>query len=200
MLFKNRSTALNVDQDTVVGVPRNRLPRDRVEKRDEIVSSATALFTDSGYDQASMTRVAHHAGVTPTTIYWYFPDKDAVLVAVVSRVLQTVLDRYLELEPSPLDERILWVVDQLQSYHRLVDAVHTRSAFSTEVDEWHNGFHATVGELQEKALAEAGVPEDELAPVSQILTLVIESLLTHPRTDDERRVIVDLLLRKLCAQ
>ncbi|MFL6105324.1 MAG: TetR/AcrR family transcriptional regulator, partial [Marmoricola sp.] len=68
-------------------MPRNRRPQDRDEKLAEIVSAASSLFSEAGFEQTSMARIAQAAGVTPNTIYWYVEDKDALLVAALDHLL-----------------------------------------------------------------------------------------------------------------
>src|SRR5690606_41724368 len=74
-------------------MPRNRRPRDREEKRAEIVAAARRLFTEQGYDAVPVSRIAQDAGVVSNTLYRYFRDKDAGLTAVLEEVLADSMDR-----------------------------------------------------------------------------------------------------------
>jgi TetR/AcrR family transcriptional regulator, mexJK operon transcriptional repressor len=49
----------------------------------QILDSARALFLDQGFDTTSMDAVAERAGVSKATLYVYFDDKDALLLALV---------------------------------------------------------------------------------------------------------------------
>ncbi|WP_155771679.1 helix-turn-helix domain-containing protein, partial [Mycobacterium asiaticum] len=69
---------------------RNKRPQAADEKRAEIVAAARRLFIDAGYDATSMSRLAKEAGVAPNTIYWYFGDKDDVLIAVLDSVMADI--------------------------------------------------------------------------------------------------------------
>src|SRR3954468_5491110 len=111
-------------------MPRNRRPQDREEKRAEIVAAATALFTESGYEETSVSKVATAAGVTTNTIYWYFADKDALLVAVLDHVLGEALAEAGSEPDRPWVDQVLWAVDRLDQYRRLVTVVHARTATS----------------------------------------------------------------------
>jgi AcrR family transcriptional regulator len=52
--------------------------------RDELITAASALLAELGdANQLSMRGVADAAGVTPPSIYRHFPDKQALLVAVL---------------------------------------------------------------------------------------------------------------------
>lgn len=53
------------------------------EKKAQIVEAARALFLDVGYARATMSALAQRAGVSPTTLYKHFPEKDALFTAVL---------------------------------------------------------------------------------------------------------------------
>ena len=174
-------------------MPRNRRPQDREEKRVEIVAAATALFTGSGYDETSVSKVAAAAGVTTNTIYWYFDDKDALLVAVLDHVLGSALAE-AALEPDrPWVDQVLWAVDRLDQYRRLVTVVHARTATSPTIDVWHTDFHALMDTLLIDGFRRAGVPEASLIPTAAIGVFVVEGLLMHPHAGQDRRAIVEAL-------
>ena len=64
---------------------KNKRDVDPQVKRDEIEAAALQLFTEHGYEATSMAMVAAHAGVAPNTLYWYFKNKDDMLVAALNR-------------------------------------------------------------------------------------------------------------------
>src|SRR5690349_2229183 len=105
---------------------RNKRPQAADEKRAEIVTAARHLFIEDGYDATSMSRLAKEAGVAPNTIYWYFADKDDVLIAVLTSVMADVWPQYQAVATEPIAARVLWVVGQLTEMSRLVTTVHAR--------------------------------------------------------------------------
>ena len=52
---------------------------------ERIVAGGRSLLLREGYDAFSTNRVASEAGVSPGSLYQYFPDKEAILEAVVDR-------------------------------------------------------------------------------------------------------------------
>ncbi len=58
---------------------RARREREKAETRELILQAARKLFTEEGYAQTSMRRIADSIGYTATTIYHHFEDKDALL-------------------------------------------------------------------------------------------------------------------------
>lgn len=180
-------------------MPRNRRPQDREEKREEIVAAAQRLFIDDGYESASMGQIAKSTGIAVNTIYWYFRDKDDLLIAVLDRLLTEALAQYTAIADRTLNDRLIWVVDQLERLHRLVNTVHTRAPASPAVDAWHAGFHQLADALFAGDLRKAGAAETDLAAMTAIGTFVIEGLLTHQRDDEGKRAVIGLLVHSLTA-
>lgn len=174
-------------------MPANRRPVDREAKRDEIVQAAATLFTEVGFDATSMSRLASAAGVTTNTVYWYFEDKDAVLVAVLDTLLADALEEYAEQAGRPWHQQVLWAVSRLERLQRLVSVVHMRAAASPAVAAWHDGFHSLTDSLIVDALRQAGVAETDVHAVSRISTFVVEGLLSHPHDDGLRADVLRLL-------
>jgi len=173
-------------------MPANRRPRARAEKRDEIVTAARRLFVDDGYDATALSKIAAAAGVTANTVYWYFPDKDHLLVAVLEELLADALSRYEPMAQRPLADKIMFAVQELSAMRNLVDTVHARRAASPAIDQWHTGFHEVAD-----ALTRSELPPDDAEPASHIIAFVVEGLLTHPAGEAEQREIIDLLVDRI---
>jgi AcrR family transcriptional regulator len=54
---------------------------------DAILEAASQVFESYGYARASTNRIAERAGVSIGSLYQYFPNKDAILVALARRHL-----------------------------------------------------------------------------------------------------------------
>ncbi len=175
-------------------MPRNRRPQDPEAKREEILEAATELFTRLGYEGTSLKAIATSAGVTANTIYWYFPDKDTLLVGVVDRLVLAALTELSELEDEPLPAQLLWVVQRLRDYHQLVTAVHARADTSPPIDTWHRRFHDLADAVLEEGFRQAGTSELDLDARAQMAVLVVEGLITHIHDPDRTRAILDLLV------
>lgn len=172
---------------------RNKRPQAADEKRDEIVAAARKLFVEGGFEGTSMSRLAGEAGVAANTIYWYFGDKDDVLVAVVSAVLADVLPQYDAIAEEPIAARVLWVVRRLTELSGLVTTVHARVPHSPAVAEWHAFFHGLTGSLFRAELQEVGVSADTVDAEVAIAVFTIEGLLMHTHEESEQRAICDAL-------
>lgn len=60
---------------------------------ERLVEAGRAVLVSEGYDAFSTNKVAAAAGVSPGSLYQYFPDKAAILDVVVDRYWDEVADR-----------------------------------------------------------------------------------------------------------
>jgi AcrR family transcriptional regulator len=71
--------------------PRRDEVRDLVvrARREQILGAATRVFAEKGFSRATTREVARAADVSEGTIYNYFEDKDALLLAILDRLNET---------------------------------------------------------------------------------------------------------------
>lgn len=96
--------------------PMDDLERDTASKRERtklrnrslILNAAREVFVDIGYDAASVRDIVARTNLAPGTFYNYFPDKQSVLVALVSEAtsIGTRLIREARLRTNTLEERV----------------------------------------------------------------------------------------------
>jgi len=170
-------------------MPANKRQQDREEKRAEILSVARRLFIEDGYEATSMAVLAKAAGVAGNTIYWYFADKDDVLVAVLNAVLSDALSDYAQIAAGSLEAQLVWMVTRLREMHRLVSTVHTRAAHAPAVDQWHTGFHHITEGLFRAQLEHLGVDRADIDAEIKIGVFAVEGLLTHGLDDALQQAI-----------
>ena len=170
-------------------MPANKRQQDREEKRAELLTEARRLFIEDGYEATSMAALATAAGVAGNTIYWYFTDKDDVLLAVLDAVLSDVLTDYEQIADASLEDQLGWVVSQLQQLNRLVTTVHTRAAHVPAIDTWHTGFHDLTESLFRAALEQSGVHHADIDAEIKIGVFTVEGLLTHGIDDAQQQAI-----------
>ena len=73
-----------------VPAKRGRRGPRRALTEDEILDAALSLLDDGGPSAASVRGIAARVGVAPNAVYTYFPDKAAVVKALVERLLWEV--------------------------------------------------------------------------------------------------------------
>ncbi|OUS30196.1 hypothetical protein A9Q99_06895 [Gammaproteobacteria bacterium 45_16_T64] len=72
-------------------LPRRKPSQHRGKEKVEIIlESAKSLIGDRGNDAVSMREIAAHAGISPSSIYQYFPDKNAILSALINEYFEQI--------------------------------------------------------------------------------------------------------------
>lgn len=70
----------------------DRRPAHRPSRRDDILAAGAAEFVDRGFAAVTVSDLARRAGMTPSAVYYHFPTKDDVLLALVQRTGGDLLD------------------------------------------------------------------------------------------------------------
>ncbi|MFF3610396.1 TetR/AcrR family transcriptional regulator [Streptomyces sp. NPDC002580] len=101
--------------------PRRRQARG--ERRiAELLGAAAAVFCRSGYTAASTNAIAREAGVSPGTLYQYFPNKEAIAVGLGDQLLEHWARSHGQALTSeniglPLDRMLDAVLDPLIAFN-----------------------------------------------------------------------------------
>jgi AcrR family transcriptional regulator len=167
------------------------------QKREEIVGVARRLFLEAGYEATSMGRLAEAVGVAPNTIYWYFADKDALLVAVLDDLLAEAVREFQLKKQGPVEAQVMWLLGLLEGVGSLVATVHARAAVSAAVRTWHESFHRMLEATLVVELRGRGVASGDLPHASRVAMFVIEGMLAHPTSTRDRRALVRWVLSKV---
>lgn len=179
---------------------RNKRHLESKVKKEEIELVAMELLKEKGYDNTSMAEIARSAGVAANTIYWYFENKDDVLIAVLDRVVSQAIADMATLHEQTFRTRVLTLIDQIESSGSLMTDVHSRVNHSPKVQSWHEQFHRMVEHLSVSELINAEVCLDEAQLDAKLLIYVIEGLLAHPHKLHEREQIIDQTLKRILAK
>ncbi|MEH3034704.1 MAG: TetR/AcrR family transcriptional regulator [Aeromicrobium erythreum] len=85
---------------TLRKTPRQARSRDMV---DRIVRAGRAVLVEQGWERATTNRVAERAGISPGSLYQYFPNKEAVLAAVIEQYSAEIADELTAVLAGRLD-------------------------------------------------------------------------------------------------
>ena len=96
------------------------------EKRRAILNRSAELFSEHGYDRASMNRIAEACGVSKANLYHYYKDKEGLLFDVIRFHLKALLDVIEEANRPelPADERLRELVSAVLEAYRDADSQH----------------------------------------------------------------------------
>lgn len=72
---------------------RERKERERERRRQQIIVAAKRIFSDKGFNKATMEDIAREAELSPGTLYLYFKNKDELYASLSLRILQYLIIR-----------------------------------------------------------------------------------------------------------
>jgi AcrR family transcriptional regulator len=75
----------------------------RAAVRDAVLDAAAALIAEHGLTALTMSRIAGNTGIGRATLYKYFPDVEAVLLAWHERQVHQHLTRLIEVRDNASD-------------------------------------------------------------------------------------------------
>ncbi|MFD0003732.1 TetR/AcrR family transcriptional regulator [Streptomyces sp. NPDC127178] len=131
--------------------PRRRQARG--ERRiAQLLEAAAAVFTTTGYTAASTNAIAREAGVSPGTLYQFFPNKEAIAIELGDRLMHEMRETYGEalapVDPAtPLDEAVGSAVDRFIAFnceHPVFFALMHGPDIPGRIAEEHDALHATL--------------------------------------------------------
>ncbi len=162
-----------------------------------ILDAAAHVFEQHGYAAGTTNRIADRAGVSIGSLYQYFPNKDAVLVALTERHIDegaaAVAPLLAGLGPDvPLDRALRDLVGAMVEAHRSRPALHRvlveeaprpaelRARFD-ELFEAAAGAIATY--LRDSPEVDVDDPDRAARVVVQVVESITHSLVIHPTGD-----------------
>lgn len=168
------------------------LPGGEQAARERLLDAAEACYAERGPGGTKMTHIASRAGVHRTTVYSYFPNRDAVLAACFVRAIAAVLnaaepcwsakapfiDRLLDAALVGLDAaRKSPALRILIGQDALPQTVHA----AEQSELWRERLHEALGERIAAAVADGEVRSD-VSPdtMARWVTRICFSLIAEP--------------------
>jgi len=104
---------------------------DQRDLKKQILDTAEALFSDSGYAATSIRRIAEGSGVNPALVHYYFSNKKSLLQSVLDRALEPMVLAIAEMkngsEASP--QRISSLLVSMAAEHPNIPRLLIREVF-----------------------------------------------------------------------
>jgi AcrR family transcriptional regulator len=181
--------------------PRQRLPVP--ERRALIVEGAGRLFGEHGYENTRLDDIAAAAGVTKPILYRHFDSKRALYLALLERH-RADLSGFVGAIPAAgtLSERMRAVLDvwldYVEAHSYAWKMLFRDTGGGPEVAALRRRVHARARTVLAEIIAELAidpVPRRELAPVAELLSMGMASLVLWWIEDTEvsRTAVLDAL-------
>jgi TetR/AcrR family transcriptional repressor of nem operon len=91
------------------------------DTKDKIVYAAMMLFAQKGYGSTSVADILHAAGVNAGSLYYFFPGKQDVLIAVLDAYLHGIHPMLLQPAWQGVEDPIERVFALLEQYRRALE-------------------------------------------------------------------------------
>ncbi|MCC9741507.1 TetR/AcrR family transcriptional regulator [Streptomyces sp. MNU89] len=187
--------------------PASARPRRRRQARgqrriEQLLEAAARVIGDHGYDGASTNAIAREAGVSPGTLYQFFPNKEAIAIELGGRLLDRMRETHGQVfTPEnamlPLAEALDRIVDPLTGFicHNpaslaLMHAPGAPAALADEHAALDSVFRARTAELI--ALRAPGLPPEQCARAAMLaytfFTSGMELAMSHEGAEREAYV------------
>ena len=176
-------------------MPRTRHDVARDEKVDEIVDAAKRQLFDGGFAALSMAGVARELGVAQNAIYWYFPTRDHLFVAVLRQLMAEI---GTQKGPASTDvfNRAVWFVDRVADVHPLLVTVRERSHASEVVADLEREIDTLVRGMVAHALGDH-IPKPDVRLATESFLATIEGALLRQLPRNLRAEVVIYTLARL---
>jgi AcrR family transcriptional regulator len=153
--------------------PRRRQARG--ERRiSQLLQAAATVFCTVGYTASSTNAIAREAGVSPGTLYQFFPNKEAIAVELGSQLVQAMESAHGQVFTEenarlPLDEMIDAVCDPFIEFNTanpaflaLIKGPDAPGKVAEDHDELHAGLQQSIADL-------IGIRQPSLSPLERRL-------------------------------
>jgi len=162
-----------------------------------MLDAAERRLLAGGYAEMSVASIARGLGVAQNSVYWYFPSKDHLFVAVLRRILA----RTLSAKPPAnrgLQRQVLWFTDRLHDFSPLRVTLRDRAGQSELVAGFERELYAALHQLVVHVF-EAHVPADELTLAARTLMATVEGTFIADLSKAERHRVITFALERLMA-
>jgi AcrR family transcriptional regulator len=133
-------------------------------RRQRLLDAALQVFTDHGYSDAAIAEVARASDTSKGGLYFHFPSKQALFLALLDEASETLLNRVetamaTESDPIARGEAALREVLRAFASHRLlarlllIDAVGAGKEFNARLNDLHTAFAVLIAGCLDEAVA-----------------------------------------------
>ncbi|NWH07690.1 MAG: TetR/AcrR family transcriptional regulator [Alphaproteobacteria bacterium] len=180
-------------------MPRNRAGTAREEKIAQLLDAADALFAEQGFAGTTTAQIAKKCAVSEKTLFWYFPSKDHILVAVTERALRLVLHNlYVGGWPTGKPEKdLIAAIKALRDIRHLLTAAQQRAEVSPVVAKARDQFREHNVRTLGNNLRALGAPPQKLGAWVTIMTCFIDGVLLRNMADGELERVCRTLFASL---
>jgi AcrR family transcriptional regulator len=184
--------------------PKRRVPQqDRGERRvAEVLEAASSVIAEVGYEAATMTEIAERAGASIGALYQYFPNKDAIVLALrrqfgdeMEARWKPLMGQSAKLSVKDLVDRILEVIvdfmENRPAYLPLQSAPRNNKYGPTAKHRLRSHFAAVFREKQQEMTSEEAL---RVASVTVQIIRGMGPLFADAKAGDRKQIVSEFRL------
>lgn len=206
---KKATRAVRAERDTAVELTPRATPTQKRAKElvEKILETTAKLLDEVGVDAITTNLIAERAGIRIASLYRYYPNKFAIMVAIWQRTLTRELAALSEFMATsggrlPLDEVVNELVDAAVAIERTTPGIVPllrAMRITPELREVESASSELVASNIALWLRQRGakIPPQRMTVVTRTLTEVVWAVLDYASglgTDDEKLVLDELKL------
>jgi AcrR family transcriptional regulator len=148
---------------------QERKEREKERRRQQIIVAAKRVFSENGFNKATMEDIAKEAELSPGTLYLYFKNKEELYASLSLRILQFLHIRVAHVNKEP-------GLDPLQKLEALMEAMYDVYDFDPLIiiNMFHLQSSETLKNLSEELLIE--IKELSRRSIGAIATIFKEGI------------------------
>lgn len=171
-------------------------------RRERILTSALKVFTEKGYGAAAMDDIASDSETSKGGLYFHFPNKQTLYLALLDRMAKLLMSRAEEViaaAPDPLAriDAALKVVLETFAGHRslarlfLIDALGAGPEFNERLMAMHRDFAALIARHLDEAVRENAIEPLDTGIAGMVWFGAINEVVTNWLTESEPGQLLD---------
>ena len=174
---------------------RTRAELNREDKMAEILEAGERRLYEGGFEALSMIGIARDLGLAQNAIYWYFPSRAELFVAVLRRILEGIAARKPRGE-TDVEKRILWWTDQFASLYAFRAAMQEQARESKVVAQFVRDLDALLDRMLGNAFR-GRVPDDQLAAAIESFRSTVTGTYAQALSTRRRREVLSFSMNRL---
>jgi AcrR family transcriptional regulator len=179
---------------------------------DQILEAAARVFAERGYAGATTNHIAERAGVSIGSLYQYFPNKDAILVALHARHMESASEVVKEMMEEALREKkaperllrrfVTQVIEMHASQPALLHVLLYEGPRTPELSERLHAIEDGMAHAVEQMLARrGGISRPHAKHAAYLVVHVVENMaheyVIHPPPEMPVKIFVEELVTML---
>jgi AcrR family transcriptional regulator len=191
---------MSIREGLKMGKARNARPGRTEKTRRRIMARAERVFQERGFRKVTVEELCADLGMSKRTFYRHFPDRDALVVAIIAERVEGVGPVMIEnlTSSGPVDEILRKHFDLLME--NMLSGVTTQFMVDVQVlmpevwdriDQFRSGFVGIITDLLCRGQREGSIRRDIDPPLAGKLMQVILTHVAHPRLLMEQGLSLD---------